>query len=702
MAVSLVAVIVLFVSVLRVFQLERGRVRIILAAALLGTASLELFDLCALSGVAPHVEWKRFTLWIEALLPLMWLQLSVVYARETAEKGLSRWQQAMLCATALLVAVPVFFPVASLFYAPDFPAERLLFLTDAGYYFYVLILVLLVLALANFEATLVNASPDALWRAKLEIVALGSMLAVLVFYYSHALLYRTLNMELAPLRSLLFVVATLMITYSRTHWRGPARVKVSQTVILRSVVVAVVVGYLLLLVGLGEGMKYFGPMFPRVFTLSLVFLSGILLLLMLLSERLKREIKVFLHKHFYQSKYDYRAQWLSLTERLSSSQSGEELLKGVLNAYCDIFGVRGGALFLYQEGCGWFCATAVLEMPQIRQTLSDENLLLGYLRQKRWVFCSADFNPEILQENRELIAQNRISFVIPLFEGELLTGFIVLGEQVVPTEQYRYEDFDLMKAIARQASLAIQHQRLSGQITQARAMEAVGSLATFVAHDLKNLTATISLIVENAGEHLDNPEFQRDMLQSLGNTSRKMHGLIGRLRNLGDSELLHMGPVDLLALAQESALQVQGGTVTVLGSRQTVLGDKAELEKVLVNLLINAIEASQPGAPITAEVGYAEAPFLKVTDRGCGMSPAFIKNELFVPFHTTKLTGLGIGMYQCRQIVAAHGGRIEVASVEGEGTAFTVWFPAGASQGTAPFTVQHEGDLHEQAAHCGR
>lgn len=700
MAVSLVAVIVLFVSVLRVLQLERGRVRIILAAALLGTASLELFDLCALSGVASHVEWKKFTLWIEALLPLMWLQLSVVYAREAAEKGLSRRVQALLGATALLVAVPLFLPVESLYYAPDFPAERLLFLTDAGYYFYVAILALLVAALANFEATLVNASPDALWRAKLEIVALGSMLAVLVFYYSHALLYRTLNMELAPLRSLLFVVATLMITYSRTHWRGPARVKVSQTVILKSVVVAVVVGYLLLLIAIGEGMRYFGPLFPRVLTLSLVFLSGILLLLLLLSERLKREIKVFLHKNFYQSKYDYRAQWLGLTERLSTSQSGEELVKGVLHAYCDIFGVKGGALFLYQQGCGWFCATSILEMPQIRQILSDGNLLIGFLREKRWVFCSADFNPEIHRENGELILRNRISFVIPLFEGELLTGFIVLGEQVVPDEQYRYEDFDLMKAMARQASLAIQHQRLSEQITQARAMEAVGNLATFVAHDLKNLAATISLIVENAGEHLDNPEFQRDMLQSLGNTSRKMHGLIGRLRNLGESELLQMGPVDLLALAQASALQVQGGTVSVLGSRQFALGDQEELEKVLLNLFINALEASQPGAPVTVEVGCAGAPFVKVTDRGCGMSPSFIKKELFVPFHTTKLTGLGIGMYQCRQIVAAHGGRIEVASVEGEGTTFTVWLPAAGSEGAAPGNLQHEGELHEQIAYC--
>ena len=686
MAVSLVAVIVLSISVLRILQIERGRPRALVAAPLLATALLELFDLCAVSEAAPEIPWKSFTLYVEALLPLLWLHLSLTHAREATLGGLSRWNQALLAATCLMIAVPAFLPAQALFYAPDFPAERILFLTDAGYYYYVGLLALLVLALTNFEATLVNASPDALWRVKLEIVALGSMLAVLIFYYSHALLYRTLNMELVPLRSLLFVVASLMMSYTRTHWRGAARVKISQTVLLRSVVLAVVSGYLLLLVALGEGMKYFGPLFPRVLTLSVAFLLGIVLLLLLLSERLKREIKVFLHKHFYQSKYDYRAQWLGLTERLATFDSGDELLQRVLTAYCDIFGVKGSALFLHQEGCGWFCGMTIQEMDQVKQTLADDNTLVEYLRYKRWVFCSRDDNPEIAAQNGELLEKHQISFVIPFFEAEELAGFIALGQQVVPDEQYRYEDYDLMKTIARQASIAIQHQRLSEQLTQAKAMEAVGNLATFVVHDLKNLAATISLIVENAKQHIGNPEFQKDMLSSLGNTSQRMHGLIGRLRNLGESELLHLRPVNLLALAERCARMVQGHAITVQGSSQTASVDEEEIQKVLLNLFLNAIEASPPGAPIVAEVGFSAAPFIKVTDQGCGMSPRFLKNELFAPFHTTKLTGLGIGLYQCRQIVAAHGGRIEVSSVEGAGTVFTVLFPVAATEAAGVIT----------------
>jgi hypothetical protein len=95
-----------------------------------------------------------------------------------------------------------------------------------------------------------------------------------------------------------------------------------------------------------------------------------------------------------------------------------------------------------------------------------------------------------------------------------------------------------------------------------------------------------------------------------------------------------------------------------------------------MNLLINGIESSGPNEPLLVEVGSGDAPFIRVTDHGCGMSSQYIRAELFMPFRTTKKQGLGIGLYQCRQIMEAHGGRIEVSSVEGSGSVFTLWFPS--------------------------
>lgn len=684
MVVTIGAIVLLLIGVERILQKEWSRGGLILAAPLAATALLEICDLGALSGYLPEIDWKEGAIYTEALLPALWLLCSLSYARDNGPRN-STWNARLVSLVALvLLVVPLIYPEEHLFYAPDFPAEPILFLTDTGYYFYICVLVLLVVALTQFEATLVNASPDALWRVKLDIVALGTMIAVQVFYYSNALLYRTLHMELVPLRSLLFIVSAAMMAYARLHWRGAARVRVSQRVQLKSVATAVVAGYLILLGLMGQGMRHLGPLFPKVLAYSCGFLAGMGLLLLLLSERAKREIKVLLHKNFYQSKYDYRAQWLALTQRLTSFESGDDLLQRVLAAYCDTFGVNGAALFQQQEGY-YYCATSIRAMDQLQETFSHGNSLVQYLRQKGWVFCSTDDNPEILAENREILARYHISFVIPLFEGDKLTGFIALGEQVVRDEQYRYEDYDLMKTIARQASIAIQHQRQSEELTRARSMEAVGSLATFVVHDLKNLVATVSLIVENAGKHLDNPEFQQDMLGSLKNTADKMLDLIGRLKNLGESELFNLRPTELLPLVQKSARMV-GSTltatsgVTVQGTPELALADERELQKVLLNLFINGLEASQGDRRVVvAEVGFDGAPFIRVSDSGCGMSQRFIRKELFTPFHTTKKEGLGIGLYQSRQIIAAHGGRIDVTSVEGSGTVFTVWLQSAAS-----------------------
>jgi signal transduction histidine kinase len=66
---------------------------------------------------------------------------------------------------------------------------------------------------------------------------------------------------------------------------------------------------------------------------------------------------------------------------------------------------------------------------------------------------------------------------------------------------------------------------------------------------------------------------------------------------------------------------------------------------------------------------------LEVADTGCGMSPEFLSRQLFRPFQTTKKTGLGIGMFQSKMIVEAHGGRLTVASAPGRGATFQVLIP---------------------------
>jgi len=114
-----------------------------------------------------------------------------------------------------------------------------------------------------------------------------------------------------------------------------------------------------------------------------------------------------------------------------------------------------------------------------------------------------------------------------------------------------------------------------------------------------------------------------------------------------------------------------------------VFVDGEQISKVLVNLVLNAKEA--PGTnqiEITSETleGWI---IVSVKDNGCGMSTDFLSRSLFKPFQTTKSKGTGIGLFQCKKIIEAHRGRIEVESAEGLGSTFKVMIPVRTGRSAA-------------------
>ena len=123
-----------------------------------------------------------------------------------------------------------------------------------------------------------------------------------------------------------------------------------------------------------------------------------------------------------------------------------------------------------------------------------------------------------------------------------------------------------------------------------------------------------------------------------------------------------------------------------------ILADREQIQSVVTNLLLNARDAvcgeraegdasraTGPGGRIQVQTAHgAGRVVLTVWDNGCGMSPAFLKESLFRPFQSTKKHGLGIGMFQSRMVVEAHGGTIQVESEAGKGTTVRVSLPAKA------------------------
>ncbi len=647
-----------------------------LSIAVVVAAILEFFDLMMMCNPEQLYHWKKFSLTTEATLLPVWLWFALTYSRQKRQGAISIPFRLLLGASPLLILFTLTLPIGSFFYSPDFAVEKILFLTHYGLIFYLLLLTYLVAALIQLELTFIDATQPSRWKIKFEILGAGAFLTVLLVYYSEALIFRTINMQLVPSRSLLLIIAVAMMTYSRLKRGSDVKVYVSQQTACKSTVLLAVGIYIIGFGLAGEGIKYFGIGFPKAIILTVVFLAGFGLLVILLSETVKRRVTVFIHKYFHHNKYDYRTQWIQFTDRLSSSQTSADLLRSIVSEFCDTFGMGTGALFILNQERDRF-KLMIGESPNTDDVsfAINDPAIESLVCSKSIVDLREDVAINEHYLNYDFFRKKDACFIIPFFMNEGLDGFIILGMPHNTNEIYGCEDFDLMRTLAKQVSSALMNLRLSDQLACSRELAAIGKVSAFVMHDLKNLALTVSLLLENAQEHITVPAFQNDLLMSLGNTVIKMRTIISRLRHLPEKSSLQLAPVDLLQMVRETAALVTLSSVDVTGEHIIAKADREELQKVALNLMLNAVEATQGSTPVTVEVGEKEDPFIRIKDEGCGIPAAFIQNVLFKPFTSTKTHGMGIGLYQSKQIIEAHGGRIEVVSDINHGSEFTVWLP---------------------------
>lgn len=667
-----------------------------LSAALLVTAALEFFDLLAILRPEQFYFWKKFSLVAEALLPTVWLWFALTYARKAEFRSHPFYVRLILAVSLLCTVFALIVPIRACIYSPDFAQEKVVFLGNAGFFMYLVILAGLVVALINLELTLMHTAPALRWKIKFELLGAGALLAMLIFYYSQAFTLRSINMQLVTARSLVLIAAVALMAYSRLKRGDGVKVYVSQQMAYKSVVLLAVGLYVIALGVSGEGMKYFGDGFQRSMILVLALLSGLGLLGVFLSETVRRKITIFIHKNFYQNKYDYRNQWLQFTDRLSSSNSSDDLLRLIVSGFQETFGMGTGSLFiLNQERDTYYHAAGTAVDGDDKVTFHVGATAIQCLIGSRWILDLRD-NVTVMEEirHREYFREQSVCFIIPLYMHEGLDGFVALGGPLNRHEIYTYEDFDLMRTLAKQASSALLNLRLSEQLARSQELAALGTVSAFVMHDLKNLVSALSLTLDNSRQHIALPEFQQDLLNTLGTSVARMKTMISRLQHLPEKQTLQRAPVDLLQMAYETAALVKGPSLQVSGKRVIADGDREELQKVALNLMMNAVEATDGSKPVRIEVGEDRSAYFRVTDEGCGISDSYLQHALFSPFKSTKKHGLGIGLYQSKQIVEAHGGSIEVVSNLDQGTEFTVWLPK-----LQPDTAWQEGG-YAKAAHC--
>jgi signal transduction histidine kinase len=230
-----------------------------------------------------------------------------------------------------------------------------------------------------------------------------------------------------------------------------------------------------------------------------------------------------------------------------------------------------------------------------------------------------------------------------------------------------------------EAALSAQRERL----VKAEKMEALSRMSAGVAHDFNNVLTAIMLRID--GLRLDRPN-DAALVQALGEVmeaGERGARLVQQLLTFAKAKVPAPRPVDVARTLREMepmlATLVQGkATLHVERPTAAVLVsvDPSQLEQVILNLVVNASDASGSKAS-EVRVGLtleADAACLTVTDQGAGMDAA-TREQVFEPFFTTKEHGSGLGLSTVYSIVQQAGGSVTVESSEGHGSTFSVRLP---------------------------
>ena len=712
----------LFCAAIAVFVLVRRRGNYGAMAFALGMASLALMELANLITINATIPesilfWKKAGMWCEILVAGNWLLFATIYAKEDIKRVLKK--RSWILAPAYIVP--------SVFLMLHLAGNKMLLTEDMqeirlgsfGVLFHISLLAVLILALVNLEHTFRSSSDTDRWKIKHTFFGLGAILIFDIYILSQRLLYHSINLGDTFLMSTAIILSTGLMTYS--YLRN--KIIVGDIYISRNVLHGTVslftIGIYLLLVGIAgqliRSLKL--NMNPKTHIVFVLF--AVLALLVIFSkDTFKRRVRKSVNRHFRKKKYDYREEWRIFSTVLSKKVQTAEIAEAFVKTLVERIYAGKISLWLVNEDNSKLHRRYSRNLPDNFSSISlNNNILSSFFGED-----GPSSRAELLSRQKgsqsdakqigTLVDETEAELLVPIAFGEKPLGLLTLGKIRGGEPFDELDDYDLLKSVAAHAASAINSGLLFEEKMRARELEAFHLVSSFVMHDLKNATSMLSLVAQNAKQHICDPEFQKDAIETISEAVARMNKMISSLSTFraghdrrvdGErrrhDDLPYNGPerrdicsyqftdLDLNKVVKDAVekLAMNGlSQVTVVEEfRQVprVSGDVEELYKVVHNLLINSCEAMNGKGEIKVSTGIeGDYVAFRVSDEGRGMSRDFVENSLFRPFKTTKEKGFGIGLYQCKSIVEAHGGRIEVESEEGVGTTFSVYLPSAGQE----------------------
>jgi two-component system, NtrC family, sensor histidine kinase HydH len=250
-------------------------------------------------------------------------------------------------------------------------------------------------------------------------------------------------------------------------------------------------------------------------------------------------------------------------------------------------------------------------------------------------------------------------------------------------------------------------QRSELEVLRNEQLAAVGQLAAGIAHELRNPLMPIKMLVQAALERNDGEGLCGRRLEVVAEEIERLERSIAAFLDFARPVTPHKTVFDIVPVVEQAlelvAARSRKQNVRICeelpDSAVTITADSSQIRQVLVNLLLNALDAMPEGGTVTVTVGQTSynhpAPLppddrrceIRIADSGRGVDPGAL-DRIFEPFVTTKETGTGLGLSICRRIIVAHGGEITARNLVPHGAEFEIRLPClNSADGSLPCAV---------------
>ncbi len=552
--------------------------------------------------------------------------------------------------------------------------------------------------------TVTLAATDALPRFGIGWPTTGNVLSTLYLYFLSQTLFRYRLIDLNELVGKMAVLGTLVVLLWATY------------------------GLLLTWVGGGQ---------EGLFLLNAVVASFVILVLF---EPVRTRLESTVNRWLVRQKNELRGHLEQLLRDLVGVVDVSQMTALIMQAMDESRRVTHASLFLLDStATGFDRAGFIGEPPEDRidatahkQTI--EQLREDFIDKQSLVIASAI---RVSSENTQDVDHDRKQFVLshidvlhadllfPMFgsaeteQGPWLLGILAVGDDRTGGE-FDLDDIDMFRKLAMQGARTVEASQVYERTKERERLAAIGEMSAGLAHEIRNPLGAIKgaaqLLVGPDGQPMESGPEAKDFLNIIVEEVDRLNNVVSQFLDYarlerGDS--IEHGSIDINEVVKKTIQLLDNhedrGDVKIHMRLDELIppvaGDPEALRQVMINLGLNAFHAMKTGGNLEiittrrrrSRLGYGSFAEIRFRDTGVGISRGQIK-KLFIPFFTTKSKGTGLGLAISQRIINQHGGTIEVRSVPGKSTTFSIFLPAlgpslpyGAVPGSITKTGRHAG-----------